>query len=357
MMKPIEDSKSIRWTIQHTKQRIWSKNQFLQCMITRRTYADDILTSLIHCLIHCFWRLCWWSPWQYASWLKCSRVKYILMTLYFWNNAETVTTSCHEQLFWQKRKSLLIEMIQIHWQTIQQKVSLQVQCIDHISAEIDFVFIFCTQYDNIHHASCLNGNHGNRSACSKEVHSFCKNSDADACNSDSRLISNLPCICTASNTRFCHSVCDMINVNCCVRVWILDQNSRQERLPVCWHHPQRIRRNRVFFLSKKLFKWKTTIAGHIWTDQSVNQKHLLKMCKILAKSRGWSNEDLNKKQLFIPLHDAFHRVFWNGTIQEQIFQILWISSTWLTNEFKRDMMKILKESDQEYYYQRGVFMK
>lgn len=150
----------------------------------------------------------------------------------------------------------------------------------------------------------------------------------------------------------------MINVNGCVRVRILDQNRREKRLPVCWHFTQRIRRTRVFFFIWKIVQMKNIYCRPLLNKSEAEYKPLVEnVHHILMLSRGWSNEDCNKVKLFVPLHDAFHRVFWNGTIQEQLFQLMWINSKWLTDEFKKDVMKILKESDQEYYYKNGVFRK
>lgn len=146
-----------------------------------------------------------------------------------------------------------------------------------------------------------------------------------------------------------------------------------ERLCSCtntWSEPSWKKTSRLltFYAKNKthprlFFIWKIVQMKNIYCRPLLNKseaeyKPLVEnVHHILMLSRGWSNEDCNKVKLFVPLHDAFHRVFWNGTIQEQLFQLMWINSKWLTDEFKKDVMKILKESDQEYYYKNGVFRK
>ncbi len=74
----------------------------------------------------------------------------------------------------------------------------------------------------------------------------------------------------------------------------------------------------------------------------------------LCRSRGGSNEWVNKIKLYASLHEARHRVFGNGTVDEQLMQLLDIRWPWLSREFRQDILNILKETDAEYYYERGV---
>jgi len=57
------------------------------------------------------------------------------------------------------------------------------------------------------------------------------------------------------------------------------------------------------------------------------------------------------------MHNHLHRLFGNGTPQEQIKQLLFINSKALTNEFTQDILNILQEEDPDYYYKNGVYLK
>lgn len=77
---------------------------------------------------------------------------------------------------------------------------------------------------------------------------------------------------------------------------------------------------------------------------------------ILAKSQDGSDRWANKIKLYTELHDALHRVFGNGTPQQQLVQLLNINWKALTLEFQNDILKILEETDQSYYYKDGVYL-
>lgn len=77
---------------------------------------------------------------------------------------------------------------------------------------------------------------------------------------------------------------------------------------------------------------------------------------ILAKSQDGSDRWVNKIKLYTDLHDALHRVFWNGTPQDQLVQLLKINWKALTLEFQNDILKILEETDPLYYYKDGVYL-
>lgn len=73
-------------------------------------------------------------------------------------------------------------------------------------------------------------------------------------------------------------------------------------------------------------------------------------------SRGWSQEEENKVLLYRSFHEAFHRVHWNATPQEQLLQILSINYWCLTHEFTQDVLNILSETDNKYYYKDGILL-
>jgi len=79
---------------------------------------------------------------------------------------------------------------------------------------------------------------------------------------------------------------------------------------------------------------------------------------IVPTSRGWhrSNKE-NIKRLRHSVHDWLHRVFNNLLPHEQLIHlILNINTSALTTEFKNDIMKILKEQDNEYYYKNWILI-
>lgn len=77
---------------------------------------------------------------------------------------------------------------------------------------------------------------------------------------------------------------------------------------------------------------------------------------ILPKSMGGSDRGANKIKLYTDLHDALHRVFGNGTPQQQLVQLLKINWKALTLEFQNDILTILEETDPLYYYKDGVYL-
>lgn len=86
-------------------------------------------------------------------------------------------------------------------------------------------------------------------------------------------------------------------------------------------------------------------------------KHHLTKHHILPRSHNGSNEKQNIKMLKDNIHRAFHLVFDNLTPPEQIAKLM-LSINWtaLTDEFKNDIMKILKETDNQYYYKNGILV-
>lgn len=77
---------------------------------------------------------------------------------------------------------------------------------------------------------------------------------------------------------------------------------------------------------------------------------------ILAKSQWGADRWVNKIKLYTDLHNALHRVFGNGTPQEQLVQLLKINWKALTLEFQNDILTILEETDPLYYYKDGVYL-
>lgn len=78
---------------------------------------------------------------------------------------------------------------------------------------------------------------------------------------------------------------------------------------------------------------------------------------ILAKSQWGTNQKENRIKLYSPVHFALHRLFGNWTPIDQLHQLLTINGKALTDEFKKDILTILKESDKEYYYKNGIYIK
>lgn len=74
------------------------------------------------------------------------------------------------------------------------------------------------------------------------------------------------------------------------------------------------------------------------------------------QSRWGNDTDQNKAKLYVRFHEHFHSVFWNLTPQEQLLKLLLINKTIWTEEFKNDIYKILKESDEDYYYVNWIFL-
>lgn len=148
----------------------------------------------------------------------------------------------------------------------------------------------------------------------------------------------------------------------CTNIW---SEQSWKKIFLQWKSQRKLMMNRrtmrLFFY--QVFIWKTVqmiidyMKPFLNKDEASRKELTENVHHILARSRWWSNEDCNRIKLFVPVHDSFHRVFGNGTVQEQIFQLLWISSKWLTEEFKRDILKVIRESDQDYYYKEGVFRK
>lgn len=73
-------------------------------------------------------------------------------------------------------------------------------------------------------------------------------------------------------------------------------------------------------------------------------------------SRWWNDTTQNRMPLYIRLHEHFHWVFWNLTPQEQLLKLLIINKWVFTDEFKKDIYKVLNETDQDYYYKNWVYL-
>lgn len=56
-------------------------------------------------------------------------------------------------------------------------------------------------------------------------------------------------------------------------------------------------------------------------------------------------------------HEALHTLFENKTPRDQIITLVsGINATALTREFKNDIMRILQETDDGYYYKKGILL-
>lgn len=220
-------------------------------------------------------------------------MKYILMTLRIRSDAEAVTTSCNEQLPRQERKSLLNKMIQIHWQTVQQKVSLQIFGADHLSTEIVLFYSFKSYHGNNRDACSLNSSDDARSDDRKEVQCIVKNRHACVRNADRNLISRFCFVRPRNDASVNRTVRDVIVVNSGVRVRISDQNSREKRFSFNGNHKESlwwIDALCVFFfikfLSEKLCKWSSTTWSRSWTKMKRAARSWQKMCIISLQDRA-----------------------------------------------------------------------
>lgn len=74
------------------------------------------------------------------------------------------------------------------------------------------------------------------------------------------------------------------------------------------------------------------------------------------QSRWWCDTEINKQRLYIRLHEHLHWVFGNLTPQEQLLKLMIINKSIWTEEFKNDIYKILNETQEDYYYQRWIFL-
>jgi len=77
---------------------------------------------------------------------------------------------------------------------------------------------------------------------------------------------------------------------------------------------------------------------------------------ICPTSRFWADIEQNKVQLYHSLHAARHKVFSNGTIDENLRQLMNISKKALSIEFQNDIAKILQETDKRYFYKNWVYL-
>ena len=85
--------------------------------------------------------------------------------------------------------------------------------------------------------------------------------------------------------------------------------------------------------------------------RTTNSHHLC------ARSMGWTNNPDNLLDMPINKHTALHQLFANKLPADQLKKVIWINRTCLTEEFKNDILKILSESDNDYYYKQWVLVK
>lgn len=77
---------------------------------------------------------------------------------------------------------------------------------------------------------------------------------------------------------------------------------------------------------------------------------------LYPRSRGGTNVDDNRSKLYVRIHDDLHWLFWNLTPQEQLFKLMLLNKPIWTEEFKRDIYKILNEADENYYYKNWIYL-
>lgn len=71
---------------------------------------------------------------------------------------------------------------------------------------------------------------------------------------------------------------------------------------------------------------------------------------------GW-RENWNLLKINDKRHINYHRIFNNDTVNEAIIKILdEFNPTALSKEFRSDIMKILQESDLNYYYKNWIYL-
>ena len=75
------------------------------------------------------------------------------------------------------------------------------------------------------------------------------------------------------------------------------------------------------------------------------------------KSKWGVRSRYNLLKLPIHVHTNYHRVFGNDDVKEAIIRILdQYNPTCLSDTFRNDIMKILKESDLDYYYKNWILL-
>lgn len=90
--------------------------------------------------------------------------------------------------------------------------------------------------------------------------------------------------------------------------------------------------------------------------REVSYKYVENIHHIVARSEGGTNEPENKTKLYMPIHDAYHRLLWTEKIRGAILQILKINSSAIKNTpFEQDIIKLLQETEDEYYYKDWVY--
>ena len=76
---------------------------------------------------------------------------------------------------------------------------------------------------------------------------------------------------------------------------------------------------------------------------------------ILPRSRWWTNLNENIVRLDKRKHIALHMLFDNNTTSEQIKRIIDISTTCLTEDVKSDIIKILNNTELDYWYKQWIY--
>lgn len=76
---------------------------------------------------------------------------------------------------------------------------------------------------------------------------------------------------------------------------------------------------------------------------------------ILPRSRWWTNLNENIVRLDKRKHIALHMLFDNNEIPKQIQRLLDISTTALTEDVKSDIIKILNNTELDYWYKQWIY--
>lgn len=87
---------------------------------------------------------------------------------------------------------------------------------------------------------------------------------------------------------------------------------------------------------------------------SISRKYAEDIHHIFSRWEWGSNHEDNKTKLYIPVHQARHRLTGNKLIKTSLLQILKINQNALTDEFIRDYKHLLSEDDLDYYYKPTV---
>jgi hypothetical protein len=89
-----------------------------------------------------------------------------------------------------------------------------------------------------------------------------------------------------------------------------------------------------------------------------SKKYIENTHHIVARFEGGTNHPDNKLKIYMPVHEAYHRLLGTEKIRWALLQILKINSKAIKNtQFELDILKVLEETDDEYYYKDGVYHK